>query len=343
MKKALLPLCGVLLFGGIAQADNGAGLITLDLTKATTPLTFDPDNGSWTGTFDENLTSIDSQVFSFVHSAMGEWQTWWGFTASNSADNTRPQNTMTQQWSNMAKGGIVLNADGSIKLDEYGAPVVSKDVPYMVAYYNFFMAERAIDMTFTDGKTYEPQGVYVNLTSYPYYCIEYGDAFARAFNNGDDFTLTFHGVAPSSRADGETEKTLTVSLASYANGDLTINRGWKYVDLTPLGAVNEIYFTMQSTDSGSWGMNTPGYFCMDKLTVKPADGSAITSVSANRPEISYDRTNKSLKVSGAEFTMIRNSAGRTVMSGDSGEFDLSDLPAGVYIVSAGNHTLKIAR
>lgn len=342
MKKALLSLCSALLCGSIAQADNSAGLITLDLTKATTPLTFDADNGSWTGTFDDNISSIESQVFSFVHSALSEWQTWWGFSASNSADNTRPQNTMTHQWSNMAKGGIELNADGSIKLDEHGAPVVSKDVPYLVSYYNFFMAERAIDMTFNDGNAYEPQGVYVNLTSYPYYCIEEGDAFARAFSNGDDFTLTFHGIAPSSRADGETEKTVKVSLASYTNGDLTINRGWKYVDLTPLGAVNEIYFTMESTDSSAMGMNTPGYFCMDKLTVKPSD-AAITSVSADNTGISYDRANKTLKVSGADFTIIRNVAGRTVMSGESGEFDLTDLPAGVYIVSAGNHSLKIAK
>ena len=337
MKKQTLLLAAAFMCAAMAKADDQ--VVTLDLTKATTQLEFNADNGSWVGTYDDDEESIESQCFSFVHSSLGDYDTWWGFTASNSADNYRPENTLTHQWSNMALGGIVLDENGEVKKDSYGAPVVSADVPYIVAYYSAYMSRRPVDMVFNDGKNYEPQGVYVNLNSYPYYSIEYGDAFSRAFTNGDKFTLIFHGVSP----DGS-ENTLEVALASYDNGDLTINRGWKYVDLTSLGVVNEIYFTMESTDSGAWGMNTPGYFCLDKLMVKPATESGVNSVMANdNTNISYDRATKTVSVTGAEFAVISNVEGQNVMSGESSTFDISSLPAGVYVVKAGSRTLKIAK
>lgn len=338
MRKSLLLISLTLLCVGVAKADDD--IITLDLTKATTPLEFNADNGAWTGTYNDDDKKIDSQCFSFVHSSMGSYQTWWGFTASNSTNNTRPEDTMTYQFSNMGLGGIVLEADGSVKTDEFGAPVVSGEVPYIVGYYNAYMSRRPVDMVFNTGKEYIPQSVYLNLNSYAYYSIEYGDGFARAFTNGDKFTLTIHGVS----AD-ESEKTIDVNLASYTNGDLTINRGWKHVDLTSLGAVNELYFTMTSTDSGLYGMNTPGYFCLDKLSVKPADGAGVgeTMVNDSNVAICYDSATKTVSVSGAEFAVIRNVAGQTLMSGENSTFDISDLPAGVYIVKAGNRTLKIAR
>lgn len=270
---------------------------------------------------------------------MAEWSTWWGITASNHADNARPENTLTRQWSNMAKGGIVLDENGAVKLDDFGAPVVSPDVPYLVAFYSPYMSARPVDMTFNDGKSYEAVSAYFNLNSYAYYCMEYGDSFARAFTNGDRFTLTIHGVAPD-----ETEKTVEVDLASYANGDLTINRGWKLVDLSPLGIVNEIYFTLDSTDSGDYGMNTPGYFCLDKLCVKPVEESSADTIAAdNAKAISYDRNSHTVYLSGNDFAIVYDAAGNAVMSAEGNSFDLTGLAAGVYVVKSGNSSLKIAR
>ncbi|MCM1369461.1 MAG: DUF4465 domain-containing protein [Candidatus Amulumruptor caecigallinarius] len=336
MKKSILLLSAALI--ATFQASSAEQIITLDLTKSTTPLQFNAENGSWTGTYDDDAESIESQCFSFVHNAMGDYDTWWGFTASNSADNKQYANALEHQWSNMAKGGIKLADDGSVALDEYGAPVVSAEVPYIVGYYNVYMGRRPNDVVFNDGKTYEPQGVYINLNSYAYYAVEVGDSFTTPFHNDDSFTLKIHGVSPD-----ETETELSVSLASFTNGDFTINRGWKYVDLTSLGKVNEIYFTMESTDTGAYGMNTPGYFCLDKLSVKASDSGVDAINSDSNTNIRYDRANKIIYIDGADFTMIRNIDGQTVMAGENGKFDISSLDAGVYIISAGNKTLKIAK
>lgn len=333
MKKLCTTLAALVALAGASAQD----LITLDLTHSTTPLAFNADNGAWVDTYNDDVTSIDSQCFSFVHNSMGDFNTWWGFTASNSADNARQTNTLTYQFSNMAKGGIELNADGTIKTDSYGAPVTSAAVPYLVAYYGSYYGVRPVDMIFAEGKSYDAVGVYVNLNSYPYYCIEYGDAYARAFTNGDAFTLTIHGVSPDNQ-----DKTIDVKLAQYANGNLTINRGWSYVDLTPLGTVNELYFVVNSTDVGEWGMNTPGYFCLDKLMVKPA-GAGAPQIAADRAKLAYNRATATVNVDGASFACVYDVLGNQLMSSEQPSFSIAHLPAGVYVVRALNTSLKIVR
>ena len=310
----------------------------LDLTNAGSVLEFDAETGAWTDTYNDDSESIESQCFSFVHSSMSDWQTWWGFTVSNSADNSKRDNFITYQFSNMAKGGIVLNEDGTVKLDEAGAPVVSAEVPYLVGYYSPYMAARPVDMTFNDGKSYEAVGVYVNLTSWAYYGVQDGSGVARAFTNGDRFTLTVHGVAPN-----ESEKEIEVELAAFDNGNLTVNRGWRYVDLSPLGQINELYFTMKSTDSGAYGDNTPAYFCLDKLMVRQKETSGLNDFAGEQTTLCYDRASSAVTVSGAEFAVVYDATGRKVMATDSSEFSISNLPAGVYVIRAGSSSLKIAK
>lgn len=325
MKKSTLIM--LLAAFGAGAADE---VITLDLTKATTPLEFETESGAWTGTFNDDASSIESQCFSFIHSSMSDWNTWWGFSASISADNTKKDNFLAYQWSNMAAGGV--------SFDENGKLVVDPKVPYLVGYFAEGFSLHPTDMVFNDGKNYDPQGVYINLTSYPYYCLEYGGEPARPCVEGDWLNLIIHGIAPD-----ESEKTVTVKLFSFTDGDMTINRGWKYVDLTELGTVNEIYFTMDGSDKSSWGLNTPAYFALDKLSVKPAAEDAIENPEAPKITIRYDRATKTVSWSGAEYADVQDTLGRTVMSSDSGEMNLSTLPAGVYVVRAGSKTLKLAR
>lgn len=336
MNKNTLLLSSLLLCPAVfAQSSD---VVTLDLTKATTELTFNETSGEWNGTFDDDEEVIESQCFLFLHNSMGSYKTWWGFTASNSSDNSYKSNPITYQYSAMAAGGIVLNSDGTVKKDSYGAPEVSKDVPYIVSYASSSFARHPAQILFNDGKNYKPEGVYVNLNSYAYYSILLGDGFARAFTEGDKFTLVIHGVK-----DDESETTVEVPLASYTNGDLTAARGWKYVDLTSLGEVNEIYFSMNSTDKGTYGVNTPTYFCLDKLSVRPADNGGISQISGDGCEIRYDRESKTVHVAGSDFTGVYNSLGQCVRRSEQSSFSIEDLPAGVYIVKSRGSHLKITK
>lgn len=322
--------------GCSSSAQAADGIITLDLSQAATTLEFNAANGSWTGTYDDDEATLDSQIYCMLHNSMSDWQTWWGFTASNSADNKPSTDYITNQFSAMAKGGIALDAEGNIKLNAQGAPEVSAAMPYVVGYYNAYMSRRPVDMVFSDGEAHEAIGCYVNLTTWAYYTILFGDAMCRQFTEGDKFTLTIHGV----HAD-ETESKLDVDLASYTGGRLTAATGWTYVDLNPLGAVNELYFTMSSTDSGAYGMNTPGYFCLDKLQVKGASTSAA-SVSAPKSLV-YDAAGNRVMAAAGQFVALYNAAGQLVASSDNGQLSLQNLDPAVYIARSGAESLKVMR
>ena len=49
-----------------------------------------------------------------------------------------------------------------------------------------------------------------------------------------------------------------------------ILKTWKWVNLLPLGDIDSLSFSYRSSDVGQFGMNTPGYFCMDNFTTKDA-------------------------------------------------------------------------
>lgn len=47
-------------------------------------------------------------------------------------------------------------------------------------------------------------------------------------------------------------------------------KDWQVVDLSALGKegpLKYMFIRMDSSDSGMWGMNTPGYFCLDQLKI----------------------------------------------------------------------------
>ena len=89
-------------------------------------------------------------------------------------------------------------------------------------------------------------------------------------------------------------------------------------------------------------MNTPGYFCLDKLMVKEAATSGVETAMTDAV-ISYDRRSSTVSIDGAGFAMVCDVTGAMLMSGEKQTFDLSHLPAGVYIVKAGNSVVKIAK
>lgn len=112
-------------------------------------------------------------------------------------------------------------------------------------------------------------GLYVTNSNYVYYSMLNGDAFAKKFGgaSGDDpdwFLLTIIGKDASGNVTGVVE----FYLADYRFADNSqdyIVDTWQYVDLTSLGVVKSLEFTLNSSDVGPWGMNTPAYFMLDTV------------------------------------------------------------------------------
>jgi hypothetical protein len=90
---------------------------------------------------------------------------------------------------------------------------------------------------------------------------------AKKFGSGDWFKLSIEAY---DKNDVKTGSTVEFYLADFRTATSSgIITEWKKVDLRPLGdKVHKISFTLDSSDVGDWGMNTPNYFCFDNLAIK---------------------------------------------------------------------------
>lgn len=115
------------------------------------------------------------------------------------------------------------------------------------------------------------QGFYITNSTYAYNSMRDGDAFAKKFggatgNDPDWFKLTVKGYANGLL----TTDSVDFYLADFRDADNTkdsILKDWRWVNLSSLGSVDSLEFSLSSSDVGNFGMNTPAYFCMDNFTV----------------------------------------------------------------------------
>ena len=102
-------------------------------------------------------------------------------------------------------------------------------------------------------------GLYVTNDNYTYYSILNGDEFTKRFggqdgNDEDWFLLTITGRDTT----GDITSTVDFYLADFRfadNGLDYIVDNWEFVDLTSLGVVKSLEFTLNSSDIGAYGMN----------------------------------------------------------------------------------------
>ena len=133
---------------------------------------------------------------------------------------------------------------------------------FAVAFQDNFSEGASLDIKYSNVINYIP-GTYVNNNAYAVYAIRNGYTPARKFKEDDYFLLTFQGYFGKAKMG-----TVEFYLADYRNGKSLVVTNWTYVDLTALGVVDRITCTLTSTDNGDYGMNTPGYFCLDNFGAK---------------------------------------------------------------------------
>ncbi len=118
------------------------------------------------------------------------------------------------------------------------------------------------------------QGLYVTNNNYTYYDLIHGSGISKPFGGqtGDDPDWLKLSITGKDIEDNDTA-TVDFYLADFRFADNSqdhIVDSWKFVDLTPLGEVAALQFTLDSSDTGDWGMNTPAYFCIDTVVPEPA-------------------------------------------------------------------------
>ncbi len=127
----------------------------------------------------------------------------------------------------------------------------------------------------------EIEGLYVTNNNYAYYSMLNGDVFAKKFggddgNDPDWFLLTITGRDACDVETGSVEFYLADFRFVDSNDDYIVDT-WEYVDLNSLGMINKLEFSLSSSDTGEWGMNTPACFVVDTIVLgryAPAAGVA---------------------------------------------------------------------
>lgn len=334
----------LLLAASLLVAGNNAiaaeGITTLDLTKPLNPeqLNFGED-GAWDGVYkgeDGVQDYFEAQIFIMSHTTSYGGTVWDGFAPCTS---TVMADRASYVAGCMAGGGIALDVNGDVATDDNGNVVIDAKTPYLVGYYNTMETDLpSCQIFFNDGMSHEVVGMYVTNFPTAFYNCLYGNGYARPFVNGDKFTLTIHGVA----AD-QTEKTVDVDLVKYEDDMFQAVRGWKYVDLSSLGAVESVYFTMSSTDAGEWGMNTTAMFCLDKLMVKSDGIASVGNAGMVGDAITYDRAAAAVVLPQSTFAIIYNAAGQKVMAAEGQRILVAGLDNGIYFVKTATGTLRFIK
>lgn len=207
----------------------------------------------------------------FVNDYNTSFSSWSGFTYSNKKNSTTAG--YTNQYSAITASGYNTSSNYAIA-DEYGNAKIR-------------LTGNAA------GKLVK--GFYVTNTTYAYLSMKNGDAFAKKFGgtNGTDpdwFKLRALGW----RSGALKSQFVDFFLADFRSSDSTqdyIVRDWRWVDLQPLGDVDSILFQLTSSDTGSFGMNTPAYFAMDNFTTTD---TAFAQPVANDDEITTTYLNDTL-------------------------------------------------
>ena len=178
------------------------------------------------------------------------WGSWDGFSYSNITDTLT--DGMAGQFNAITGGGQGCSANYAVGYVGWAGPPPTITLD---------------DVGIVDG-------LYVTNSNYAYYSMRDGDAFAKNFGGagGDDedwFLLTIIGTD----AAGQATEPVAFYLADYRYADNShdyIVNTWRYVDLSSLGPVKSLEFTLTSSDVGTWGMNTPATFVIDTIVPEPA-------------------------------------------------------------------------
>lgn len=105
----------------------------------------------------------------------------------------------------------------------------------------------------------------VSNSLYAYNSMKFGDAFAKKFKASDKDSLI---LVITTFFKGVKQESQRVVLADFRFMDTTRNfllDTWRLIQFKEFN--DSIQFEMESSDNGSWGMNTPAFFVLDDIQV----------------------------------------------------------------------------
>lgn len=251
-------------------------------------------------------------------------------------------NTMFSSWTGWA---ISRDTDTTTPgfMNQYSA-ITGQGMDSSSNYAVFFSSSPGIMELRNEAAGAPVPGFYITNTTYTYLSLRDGDQFAKKFGGvtGDD--PDFYVLTIKSYANGMiSTDSVDFYLADYRfedNSQDYIVDEWTYVDLSSLGNADSLWFKLNSSDTSSFGFNTPAYFCVDNI------GDELTTglFSARQPQLAFSLypnpaqefiAIQDLKEINATFS-IYTLDGKVLQPKTTIEngraIDIQQLPAGAYLL-----------
>ncbi|HBL77449.1 MAG: hypothetical protein A2W90_21225 [Bacteroidetes bacterium GWF2_42_66] len=293
---------------------NGFGPVQLnDISYASFDDVVDPGNIYYNGA--DLSGGFYSGNFYLKNEYIESWGSWSGFAASSMTDS------QTAGWGNQYSAITGRGVAGS--------------AAYAVAYTGSGKSEILL-------KKATISGFYVSNSAYAYWSMKNGDDYSKKFGgtSGTDpdwFKLTVKGYTDI-EYKGHIDFYLADFRSANSSGDYIVS-DWRWVDLSALGEVSRLEFSLSSSDEGIWGMNTPAYFVMDNLN-KQIPSSIHPDLKEIEAEVYPNPFSNELKVhlnNSADEILLYDIAGKQLRSfNDSGKLvtlrGLGDLNPGIYFL-----------
>lgn len=240
------------------------------------------------------------------------WGPYWeGFAASNVKNDT--DGTYNNQYASITKGGresnnyAVCYSKGIIRLDS-----ASKHDPVY--------------------------GLYITNTTYAYFDMKNGSTFSKKFggasgHDSDYFRVVFEGWKDGVKRDTAVKAYLADYRFSNDSLDFIIKH-WQYVPLYELGLVDSISISFESTDTGSFGINTPTYVCIDIFNTLY---TGLSQVKKSEPiEVYPNPARDMVYVRTATATpalTLYDLQGKLMMEVKGSELSLNNIAPGMYLLN----------
>ncbi|MBQ7495141.1 MAG: DUF4465 domain-containing protein [Bacteroidaceae bacterium] len=166
--------------------------------------------------------------------------------------------TLTKAWGGsygFAEGGVAISNYIDADIQNHATYEYQLAVPASNGSQNFAVVFCDASISFKNGVRHMIKSMEIGPTTYELGVVTNGDGYAASLKDSGNFTITI---------TADNGKKLEVDMAR----DGKIMTTWTKVDLTSLGKVNSLTFTMDGSDKSDWGVKHPKYFAFDNVVVK---------------------------------------------------------------------------
>lgn len=200
--------------------------------------------------------TIDGVKFRNKFEVVQGFESWSGFAISTMRDTTTAG--FTNQYSSRAGSGV------------------NNSRTYAVGYIDYLTGRSNI--VFNSRK--QVNTLYINNSTYAYLSMKNGDAVAKKFGGSTGNDPDFFLLEIEAYRNGQVSQTKELYLADYRfanNANDYIQKEWQMLDFEGIEA-DSLLFKLSSSDNGSFGMNTPAYFCIDQISLSDVGVSTKTKL-----------------------------------------------------------------